>query len=123
MNDDPRCPECDGPMWDQRKSKWWGDGLGRSGKPKPVFKCKDKECDGVLWREDLDDVEYGESIPAPAGRAAAPPKDDRLIDAALRIATALEQISAKLSELKWTAPLSSDEVAQYQAEEREDPFA
>lgn len=36
-----RCPKCQGHMWDNRKTKL---------NPKqPDFKCKDKQCDGVIW--------------------------------------------------------------------------
>lgn len=37
----PHCPVCGGPMWDNRENKK---------NPKaPDFKCKDPECDGVIW--------------------------------------------------------------------------
>ena len=37
----PICQKCGGPMWDNRESKT---------KPtQPDFKCKNKECDGVIW--------------------------------------------------------------------------
>ena len=38
----PDCPECQGPMWDnveKRAGGWRG----------PAFKCKDRECEGVIW--------------------------------------------------------------------------
>lgn len=37
----PACPECNGPMWDNRESK-------RNPKA-PDFKCKTKTCDGAVW--------------------------------------------------------------------------
>ena len=37
----PHCPKCSGDMWDNRESK-------RNPKA-PDFKCKNKECDGVVW--------------------------------------------------------------------------
>src|SRR5919199_1421309 len=37
----PPCPKCQGPMWDNRESK-------RNPKA-PDFKCKDRNCDGVIW--------------------------------------------------------------------------
>ena len=37
----PPCPQCGGEMWDNRASK-------RNPKA-PDFKCKDKQCDGVVW--------------------------------------------------------------------------
>lgn len=37
----PSCPKCGGEMWDNRERKL---------NPKaPDFKCKDKNCDGVIW--------------------------------------------------------------------------
>ena len=37
----PNCPKCQGPMWDNR--------VGKRNPKAPDFKCKDKECDGVIW--------------------------------------------------------------------------
>ena len=37
----PDCPRCQGPMWDNR--------IGKRNPKAPDFKCKDKECDGVVW--------------------------------------------------------------------------
>ncbi len=37
----PDCPKCQGPMWDNR--------VGKRNPKAPDFKCKDKECDGVVW--------------------------------------------------------------------------
>jgi len=48
----PHCPKCQGPMWDNRESK-------RNPKA-PDFKCKDRNCDGVVW-------------PPREGRASAAP--------------------------------------------------
>lgn len=42
--DAPDCPICQGPMWDNRKTK-----TGRQ----PDFKCKTKTCDGALWLESM----------------------------------------------------------------------
>lgn len=39
--DVPTCPECDGPMWDNR--------VGKKNPKAPDFKCKDKACDGLYW--------------------------------------------------------------------------
>lgn len=38
--DIPNCPECNGPMWDNRATK-----KGRQ----PDFKCKDKACNKAVW--------------------------------------------------------------------------
>src|ERR1700738_2175284 len=37
----PNCPKCQGPMWDNR--------VGKKNPKAPDFKCKDRECDGVIW--------------------------------------------------------------------------
>jgi len=37
----PDCPKCNGPMWDNR--------VGKRNPKAPDFKCKDRECDGVVW--------------------------------------------------------------------------
>ena len=37
----PNCPKCQGPMWDNR--------VGKRNPKAPDFKCKDRECDGVIW--------------------------------------------------------------------------
>jgi hypothetical protein len=37
----PTCPRCQGPMWDNRE--------GKRNPKAPDFKCKDRECDGVIW--------------------------------------------------------------------------
>src|SRR3954468_6607357 len=37
----PNCPRCQGPMWDNRE--------GKRNPKAPDFKCKDRECDGVIW--------------------------------------------------------------------------
>lgn len=37
----PDCPSCSGPMWDNR--------LTRRNPKAPIFKCKDRACDGVVW--------------------------------------------------------------------------
>ena len=39
--DDPKCPKCEGPMWDNTKDK-------RNPKA-PDYKCKDKDCSGAVW--------------------------------------------------------------------------
>jgi len=37
----PVCPKCSGEMWDNR--------VGKRNPKAPDWKCKDKECDGVIW--------------------------------------------------------------------------
>jgi len=64
---DPSCPTCSGSMWDNREKKT---------NPKaPDFKCRDKNCQGVIWK-------YGEKPrgPVPQTRGplldAPPPTDE-----------------------------------------------
>lgn len=45
----PLCPNCDGPMYDERRSKYWNNGLSQNGKQKPIYKCRDSNCGGVIW--------------------------------------------------------------------------
>jgi hypothetical protein len=40
VTDVPNCPVCQGPMWDNRGKGWKG----------PDCKCKDKSCQGVIWK-------------------------------------------------------------------------
>ncbi len=40
---EPKCPKCGGHMWNNIATK-------RNPK-QPDFKCKDKQCDGVIWPE------------------------------------------------------------------------
>lgn len=39
------CPDCGGPMWDNRPKKAAGEFSPKA----PDFKCKDKSCEGVVW--------------------------------------------------------------------------
>jgi len=40
--DVPACPVCSGRMWDNR--------VGKRNPKAPDFKCRDRRCDGVVWR-------------------------------------------------------------------------
>lgn len=69
---DPSCPTCSGSMWDNRPKKQSGDMNPKA----PDFKCKDKGCQGVIWK-------HGEKPrgPVPQTRgplldAPPPPTDD-----------------------------------------------
>ena len=68
---DPSCPTCSGSMWDNRPKKQSGDMNPKA----PDFKCKDKNCQGVIWK-------YGEKPrgPVPQTRGplldAPPPADE-----------------------------------------------
>lgn len=41
VGDVPPCPKCGGRMWDNR--------LGKRNPKAPDFKCRDRNCDGVIW--------------------------------------------------------------------------
>ena len=56
----PTCPKCQGDMWDNRASK-------RNPRA-PDFKCKNKECDGVVWPP----RDPNAGPPKPAGTADDP---------------------------------------------------
>ena len=53
----PACPKCQGPMWDNRE--------GKRNPKAPDFKCKDRECEGVIWPP------RGAATPAPPATPAA----------------------------------------------------
>src|SRR5215218_333850 len=53
----PNCPKCQGPMWDNRE--------GKRNPKAPDYKCKDRECDGVIWPP------RATTAGAPAGAAVA----------------------------------------------------
>ena len=42
LSDVPACPLCNGRMWDNR--------LNKRNPKAPDFKCRDRRCDGVVWR-------------------------------------------------------------------------
>jgi hypothetical protein len=60
----PTCPKCQGAMWDNR--------LDKKNPRAPDFKCRDRDCDGVIWPP------RDPSAPAPAAQdpnVIVPPKD------------------------------------------------
>jgi len=62
----PNCPKCGGDMWDNR--------VGKRNPKAPDFKCKDRECDGVIWppRDSNAAAASAESQPAAAGMPSCP---------------------------------------------------
>jgi hypothetical protein len=58
---DVQCPICGGPCWDQTKSKFWDPN-----KNAPIYKCKDKNCKGVIWPP-----KGGGTVPKPATSTSA----------------------------------------------------
>src|SRR4051812_21699171 len=56
----PQCPKCSGDMWDNR--------IGKRNPRAPDYKCKNRECDGVIWPPR--DAK-GAAAPAPGASPAA----------------------------------------------------
>lgn len=61
----PVCPVCGGEMWDNREGKR----TGKANPKAPDFRCKDKNCDGVIWppkphdpKEDVASVSTWEEV-------------------------------------------------------------
>ncbi len=69
---EPLCPRCQGPMWDNRESK-------RNPKA-PDFKCKDRNCDGVIWPP-RDGRAPAVATPAPRAAAWGAPPPSGAVDA------------------------------------------
>ena len=77
---EPACPKCGGEMWDNRDRREQAQAEiaagTRTAKAPPAWKCKDKECGGVLWPSDPDE---NKSPTAPAAndepQAPAPPAE------------------------------------------------
>src|SRR5436305_15309586 len=64
----PSCPKCQGPMWDNRE--------GKRNPKAPDFKCKDRECDGVVWPSRASAASAKTAAaPADAPAAVQPPAD------------------------------------------------
>lgn len=40
-SDEPECPKCGGRLWDNR--------VGKKNPKAPDYKCRDRDCDGVIW--------------------------------------------------------------------------
>jgi hypothetical protein len=59
----PNCPKCQGPMWDNR--------IGKRNPKAPDFKCKDRECDGVVWPPRGAKPVGAAATPEPSGAVAA----------------------------------------------------
>lgn len=77
-NDVPNCPECAGPMWDNRATK-----RGRQ----PDFKCKDKTCGKAVWLD---------SIPV----TGMTPQESAIANLMAQAEKLLPPMSKKLAELR-----------------------
>lgn len=65
-----QCPKCQGNTYDNRAEN--DARLAKGEKMRPDYKCKNKDCDGVVWRPKEG---WGAAAPAPvaaAPRAASP---------------------------------------------------
>ena len=62
----PSCPQCGGGMWDNTRER---DGSPKKNPRAPDYKCKDKECGGVIWPPKA--PKRAEAAPMPEG----PPPD------------------------------------------------
>lgn len=61
------CPVCNGPMWSNVAKKASGEFKSTA----PDYKCKDKNCEGVIWPEKDDDT--ASHPPKPPKRTQAGP--------------------------------------------------
>lgn len=78
--DVPSCPQCEGPMWDNRATK-----KGRQ----PDFKCKDKTCNKAVWL----DSDAGKLTPKEAAIAALMAQAEKLLPPTSTKLAALRGIS------------------------------
>lgn len=92
----PACPKCSGLMWDNR--------IGKRNPKSPDFKCRDRGCDGVVWKAPKEIGVAGASalktpaareptgakpVSAAAPRSAAPASDSRIPEPSSLCATYL----------------------------------
>jgi phage RecT family recombinase len=74
-NGAPACPKCGAGMYDNRKEN--AERKARGEKPRPDFKCKNRQCDGVIWHQEKE--QPSESAPS-AGDQPPPPDEDLVLD-------------------------------------------
>ena len=79
-NDVPPCPKCGGKMWDNR--------LGKRNPKAPDFKCRDRDCDGVVWPP---------KPPRAAGKRSAKREDEPV---AQEIVTTADEAPAQLGDVE-----------------------
>ena len=70
---DPVCPTCSGKMWDNRPKK----AAGEMNPKAPDFKCRDKACQGVIWKHTTQAAGPVPSTREPLLDAPPPAEDDR----------------------------------------------
>lgn len=110
----PLCPDCKGPMWDnsadRAKDKAAVEAGTRKAKPRPAFKCKDRDCKGTIWSSS------GSDEKPPAKNPRVPPEAEALkaklaaefetdLDTAL---PATEHQKARIMELCKAAGMTGD---------------
>ena len=83
------CPVCNSPCWDNRAKKASGEFKSTA----PDYKCKDKNCEGVIWPEKDEpkppkrtqagpgapDAEQPPAAPAPQAKPTTAGKDTELV--------------------------------------------
>jgi hypothetical protein len=69
---DPPCPICSGPMWDNRPRK----AAGTMNAKAPDFKCRDKACEGVIWPPRSGATRPRVQAASPHALTLAPAEDD-----------------------------------------------
>lgn len=79
-SDVPPCPKCGGKMWDNR--------LGKRNPKAPDFKCRDRDCDGVIWPP---------KPPRAVGKRAAKRTEE---SAAEEVLTSADEAPAQLGEVE-----------------------
>ncbi len=70
---DPVCPTCSSKMWDNRPKK----AAGEMNPKAPDFKCRDKACQGVIWKHSEKAAGPVPSTRDPLLDAPPPAEDDR----------------------------------------------
>lgn len=85
-----KCPECNGPMWDNRESK-------RNPKA-PDYKCKNKACNGAVW----------EDATTPQSPPAASPEDAAMNALRVQIKTAMQALNEAGDTPEWTVKRVND---------------
>jgi len=70
---DPVCPTCSGKMWDNRPKKASGEMNPKA----PDFKCRDKSCQGLIWKHTEKAAGPVPSTREPLLDAPPPAEDDR----------------------------------------------
>lgn len=112
ISDVPKCPDCGGQMWDNRKTK-----KGRQ----PDFKCKDKGCNKAVWEDSM----AGQLTTEEAARAALLTQAEKLLVHApakladLRKISDVNELGQKVQLLLDAKKKKEAEIAHLEPAERE----